>query len=284
MEDLARFRCRVADALQDISPRRLAYDENDFSLIRSPYEFIEFYAEDRRLFNTAVALPIARGLHNGSYRKSPVIRGGREYRMPYFVHPLMVCRKLIDIQLPLSREDEDILLASALCHDLIEDIPFENGGLEIMSEFHLSERVYSTVKKLSKRRDFTPEEEHAFFRTIAEDPLALIIKLSDRGNNVEDMYNMSAAKVHEYVDETRRLFFPMCDYGIDTYPELHAALEILRDKIISLTEAAEVLVDRYSRREDSLRRELQALQLENKLLHEKFMALREKAGGERDDR
>lgn len=266
MNEKILFRNQVNQRLSRLNPETLRWNEDEFWMVQFPYETLEYYAIDHRLLNTAMALPLARGLHNGSHRKSSITRGGAAYRLPYVIHCLIVCRMLVDLHLPLSADEEDIVLAAALCHDMVEDIPFPNHGEELTEEFGLDPRVLETVKLVSKRKDFTPEQEQAHFHAIESNKLSLLVKLSDRSHNVEDLYNMSTWKVHEYIGETRKYFLPMCAYGLEHYPELAACIEILRDKIVSLTQAAEIMVDRCEAREQELREQLQALQEENRQL------------------
>lgn len=273
MKERSAFHQEIQAVLDEIGPEVLAYDKDEYWMIRGPYETIGFYAMFHELRNTAIALALARGLHNGSHRKSSITKNGKAHRLPYVIHCLLVCRMLVDLHLPLPKEEEDIVLAAALCHDMIEDIPFENGGWELVTKYHLDPRVYETVKQVSKRRDFTPEEEAAFFRGIQEHPFALLVKLSDRSNNVEDMYNMSAWKVHEYIGETEKFFHPMAIYGMAHYPGLIGPLEILRDKILCLTQISQILVDRCEARTQELRRELEILQNENELLRGELRTL-----------
>ena len=263
METIEQFRERVSAALTDIGSGALSYDESEFWMYRSPYEYIDFYATEKRLFNTAIALQLSRGLHDGTHRKSSIMKDGVVCRLPYVIHPLLVCRMLLDMQVPLSKDEEDILLAAALCHDMIEDIPFPLHGTELYTNYYLDKRVYDTVKKVSKRKDFTPEEELGFFHVMEQDRLAVLVKLSDRGNNVEDLYNMSVSKVHEYAGETIRLFLPMCAYAFEHYPELSESIAILHDKIVSLTDLSVILVDRYDRRERELKVNVERLRCEN---------------------
>lgn len=275
METTAAFRKRVSDTLAGINPDILDYYEDEFWMIRTPYEFLEYYAEKNRLFNTAIALPLARGLHNGTYRKLPIIRNGLAHQPPYMIHCLTVCKMLADMWLPLSRDEEDILLAAALCHDMIEDIPFPEHGRELVTQFHLDPRVYETVKHVSKRKDFTLEEEQAFFSGIREDRLALLIKLSDRGHNVTDLYNMSERKIAEYIGETRAYFLPMCDYARTHYPELNAVTEIMQDQLICLTKTVEKMSEKHELVKQRLDVELQRLRNENKALRQQLADVRE---------
>lgn len=270
MTSQKKFRSKIRDVLRDFEPDVLSYDESEYWMYQAPYEYIEFYAMENELTNTAIALPLARGLHDGTHRKSSIQKDGVTYRLPYLIHPLLVCRMLVDMQIPLSKEDEDVLLAASICHDMIEDIPFPQHGMELITRFHLDPRVYETVKYVSKRRDFTEEEEKEFFHQIEAHPLALLVKLSDRGNNVEDLYNMSVWKVHEYIQETRRFFLPMCEYAHIHYPELLTSFELLEDKIVNLTRVAEILVDRYAEQEAMLTRQLEELRAENARLRKEW--------------
>lgn len=265
-----QFRSRVQELLGQLPPETLTYHQEEFWLIRSAYEYIEYYAMKNQLVNTAIALPLARGIHDGTYRKSTVVRNGVPCKLPYVIHCLMVCRMLVDLHLPLPKDEEDVVLAAALCHDMIEDIPFPEQGRELITRFHLDPRVYETVKLVSKRKDFTPAEEQAHFDAIARHPLALLVKLSDRSHNVEDLYNMSAWKVHEYIGETRRFIRPICVYGLEHYPTLNHTFEVLLDKLDSLTRASEILVDRCEAREQELKARLEALRAENAALHETY--------------
>lgn len=272
-EKRLRYREKVNSILEAIGEEALSYDKSEYWMIQSPYEYVEYYAVERQLVNTTVAMQLARALHNGDHRKSSIMRDGITYRLPYVIHPLLVTRMLIDLQLPLSHEEEDILLAAALCHDMIEDIPFMHHGRELMVQYGLHPKVYETVLAVSKRRDFTEEEEQAFFKNITENRLACLIKLSDRGHNVEDLYNMSAAKIHEYVGETNKYFIPMCEYAKRNYLDIYAGIKILEDKIISLTEAAEMLVTRYEEKEKELQKEVARLRVENERLRNEWNSM-----------
>lgn len=278
METRNEFRKRVKDTLSKIDPEILKYDESEFWMIRSAYEYVDYYATANRMWNTKIALPLARGLHDGAHRKSMIVKDGEMYRLPYLIHPLQVCRMIIDLQIAITKEEEDILIASALCHDMIEDIPFENGGTEMYTDFYLDKAVYDTVKTVSKRCDFNEEEEKEFFNNIENNKLALLVKLSDRGNNVEDLYNMSLWKVHEYADETRKYFIPMCENAKRKYPEIKRNIQMFKNKMVTLIKSAEVLSDRFSETEEDLQRKVQILRDENSHLRHTWQTLWNEGG------
>ncbi|MDO4977228.1 MAG: hypothetical protein Q4E53_08190 [Eubacteriales bacterium] len=269
----AEFRNKVKSALNELGEERLAYDHDEFWMIEREYAHIEYYAMENQLFNTSVALPVARAIHNGTHRKGTTQRNGKVYRLPYVIHCLLVCRMLLDMDLPLSKDELDIVLAASLCHDMIEDIPFPNHGKELIDIYGLDPQIYETVKYVSKRKDFTEEEHQAYFDNIQSHKLALLVKLSDRGHNVEDLYNMKGWKLHEYVDETNTYFLPMAKYGKEHYRELYQSIEILLDKICSLTEVAETFLNRYEEQEKKMIEQLQTLREENEQLWATLRAL-----------
>ncbi len=273
MSGKSPFMQHIKEILSEIDPEVLSYKEEEFWLYERYYDYVKRYAAERRLTYTAIALQLVRGLHDGAYRKFTVVKDGVSYRMPYIIHCLKICSTLIDLQVPLEIEDEDTMLASALCHDLIEDNSFPNGGTELYTDYHLTREIYQTVKTLSKRRDYTPEEYDAYFQRIQEDPLALLVKLADRENNVEDLYNMSLWKVHEYVTETREKIFPMCAYAKLHYPFIRSAFVILEDKMKNLTEIAEVLVGRYEEQDERMLARLKVLEEENLRLRNLMLEL-----------
>lgn len=275
MENLSDFRKRVKEQLSKIDPKTLSYNEDEFWLVRVPYEFLEYFAESNRLYNTMIALHLARGLHNGTYRKLPVVRNGEIYKQPYLIHCLSVSKMLSDMWFPFSDEEKDILIASALCHDMIEDVPFENGGKELYKVFGLDKRVYEIVKLVSKKKNPTEAEEEEYFSGIRNNRLALLVKLSDRGHNVSDLYNMKEWKIEEYIGETRKRYLPMCEYARENYPELTDVIEIMQDQIVVQTKTVQMLMEKHKKNVAKLNDELSLLREENAKLRQSFTTLKE---------
>lgn len=273
MKLLSAFTERLNNLLDSMDRECLDYDRREYWMIQSVYEYIEFYALRNRFMNTAIALRLARGLHSGAHRKLTIMRDGETYRLPYVIHPLMVCRMLIDLHINIPKEEEDVLLAAALCHDMIEDVPFPMHGKELITKFHLDPEVYETVLTVSKRRDFTIDEEREFFMNINQNKLATLVKLSDRGNNVEDLYNMSSSKVREYAQETRKFFYPMYEYAMEHYPDISSSIKVLGDKMMCLTEAAETLVNEYEENANEQRDKIASLREEQTRLRKEWQAL-----------
>lgn len=223
------------------------FNTNEAFLYDKTYLFIKGYATGLELNQTLKALPLARKFHNGQYRKGQININGQLHKLPYVLHVLKVCSTLISLHLPLSQYELDVMLASALLHDSIEDAEkyFPKGGKELITDYRFSEEVYEIVSMLSKRSGATDEELEEYFNRIKHNKLAVLIKLADRSHNVEDLYVMKPEKLHKYVKETRNWIYPLATFGKANYPELSNGFTILKAKIVSLTECTETIIDIY---------------------------------------
>lgn len=226
------------------------YNVNEEYLYSKPYLFIKGFATHGNFKYTLKALPLARKIHNGQYRKGTVIVDDKEVQLPYILHCLKVCSTLISLNLPMTDKELDILYASAILHDVVEDGSqyFPNGGKELTSIYGFPKEVTEVVLLLSKRSGASVEELTNYFNKIKKNKIASLIKLADRSHNVEDLYNMKLEKLHKYIIETRFFIYPLATYTKQNSPELSNGITILKAKIVSLTELTETLVDLYEDR------------------------------------
>lgn len=241
-------RCFESETNKAMTPIVDSYNEDEEFLYAKPYQFIKGYATALGLSNTLKALPLARRIHNGQYRKGPIKINGKEYKLPYLMHVLKVCSTLMSYNFPLSIEEMDILFSAAILHDAIEDAPegfFRAEGYELVTNYGFPLEVYNIVKLVSKRSGATNEELNQYFNEIKKNKFALLIKMADRSHNVETLYAMKLEKLHKYVDETRTWIYPLSSYAKANYPELSNGVTILKSKIVSLVEEADTLVERY---------------------------------------
>lgn len=224
----------------NLQPMVESYNVEEEYIYLKDYLFIKGYATGRKFAYTLQALPLARKLHNGQYRKGTIEVEGIQVRVPYILHPLKVCSTLMSLDLDMPDEDLDILYACALLHDVFEetDDVFSENGIEFCTVFHFPERVRNVVILLSKHHGASSEELQHYFNCIKKDPIALLIKIADRSHNSEDLYNMKNTK--KYVDETRTYFLDhknsLCTYGKQNYPVLSNGITILKSKIQSLVD------------------------------------------------
>ncbi len=228
-----------------------SYNVDEEYLYKDVYMFIKGVATAKKYNCTLKALPLARRIHNGQYRKGAANINGKKVQLPYLMHCLKVCSTLISLHLPLPDEEKDILYASGLLHDVVEERPdlFPKGGLELCEDYDFPVRLVNVIQLLSKHTGADEYELNVYFNAIKKDKLALLVKLADRSHNVEDLYNMK--NIHKYIDETRKYFLDagICAYGKDHYPELSDGITVLKSKILSLTEATETLIDKYAVKE-----------------------------------
>ncbi len=255
--------------MSELKPIIETYNVNEEFLYNKTYLFIKGYAIGRNLTYTLKALPFARKVHNNQYRKGTIEIDGKSYRLPYILHVLKVASTLISLSLPMTNEELDILIAAALLHDTLEDAPdgfFKDDGHELVTQYGFSEEIYQTIKLLSKHSGATDIELNMYFNAIKKNKYALLIKMSDRSHNVEDLYNMKIDKLHKYVKETRDYIYPLSSYAKANYPELSNGITILKAKIVSLTEATETIVNLYTaelekkdEKIESLKKQLEAV-------------------------
>lgn len=233
---------------KELKPIVECYNVDEEYLYNKTYLYISGFAAGRNYTNTLKALPLARRLHNGQYRKSCVEVDGEMVRLPYVLHCLKVCSSLISMRIPMSDEELDVLYTCALLHDTLEDAEdyFPEGGIEFTRDYGFPAIVGETIKLLSKRSGADEYELNAYFNEIKRNKFALLVKLADRSHNVETLYNIK--NVPKYIKETRDYFISsgsLCSYGRQNYPELSNAITIFKSKISSLTEATEVLFNQH---------------------------------------
>lgn len=245
-------------AEKELKPIVESYNVEEEFLYNKPYLFIKGFATGKNLPYTLKALPLARRIHNGQYRKGLVKIDGVDYKLPYVLHVLKVTSTLISLNLNLTTQELDILLTASLLHDAIEDY-FKQDGKELITQYSFPKEVYEIVKLISKESGATEYELNVYFNTLKTNKFALLIKLADRSHNVEDLYNMKIEKLHKYVKETRDYIYPLSAYAKANYPELTNGVTILKAKIVSLTELTETLVDMYTKEISKKDKEIEEL-------------------------
>lgn len=233
------------------------YNTDEEYLYIKPYLFIKGFATCGNYKYTLKALPLARKIHNGQYRKGFVEIDGKQCRLPYFLHCLKVCSTLISLNLPLLPEELDILYACSILHDTYEERPdlFTDGGREYIQIYGFPKEVMDIILLLSKKTGASLDDLKIYFNKIKMDKTASLIKLADRSHNVEDLYTMKIEKLHKYVDETRDFIYPLATYVKQNYTELSNGATILKAKIVSLTECTETIVEMYDEKIETIKQE-----------------------------
>lgn len=249
--------------LEQIGEDNLKYNKDEAWMYSYLYSFIQDYAFSHRLFNTALALPVVRALLSGTYRGFKTRRDGSKIKRPYMHHCLSVTRMLINLNLPVDPEEEDILLASALCHDLKTHVTFADKGREMNTKYHLDQRIVDIMMLIYTGDCVTEDDLTCVFAGVRKNRLAMMIRLADRGHIVEELYNFSLWRMQEYIHETRAHYLPMCIYAREFYPEMDGAVGILQSKMHDLIASTDIFITRYHNRQKELSEKILLLEEEN---------------------
>lgn len=181
------------------------------------YTYIKTYANVKGLYQTAKVLPYARELHKGQIRK------GHD-QVPYIYHPLLIACHALALGL-----DDDDIISAALLHDVCEDC-----GVKA-EELPVNETTKQAVALLTK--DYETEESE-YYRKISENPIATMVKLLDRCNNISGMAaGFSKEKLVEYIKETEKLIYPLLQKAKSEYSMYSNQIFLIKYHMISVIEA-----------------------------------------------
>lgn len=251
------------DALERIDPLAFAIDRDDTDDYSKLYDFVEKYAFDKKLLNTSIALPLVRAtMSRYTIEQKEEYREASEYTAN-FQHCLSVTRILIDLHIALSKDEEDIMLAAALCHILPETTSYKVEDDRLTREYYLDPRIHQIVATLYRKDNLSGKEEKKFYQRIQSNKLALLIALADRGNLMGQLYGISSWNARRYIYDTRNCYFPMSVYAKEHYLELLPVINVLTEKMRSLIVIAEILLSRYEARETELVQEMLLLREDN---------------------
>lgn len=223
------------DKKKEILKMNDTFNEEDIPKYIKSYMFIKGFSVAKNLKQTIVALSVARHFHEGQYRKDG---------MPYIIHPLKVCSTLINYGV-----DDDITLAAALLHDVLEDcadkLPLK--GQELVTEYHIDKEVLSIITLLTKEPGLDRHELNIYFKAIEGNCKAALIKLSDRLHNSATLYTFTFERMRKYILETDEFLIPMALYCKNYYPEYTNAFTILKSNIHSLNNSMRIMMEKFDK-------------------------------------
>jgi len=189
------------------------------------YTFLKTGAAALGLNQTLRSMELAREKHAGQYRKC---LDGEE--IPYIIHPLtLACNAWA-----MNLRDDDVLSA-LLLHDVVEDTGTKPEDLPV------NDRVREVVCLVSYNtygpEDIKEQIKDEYYRNIAGNPLACLVKCVDRCNNLSCMSSgFSRGKLAEYVLSTEKYVLPLLDV-IKKTPEYNNAAWLLRYQMTAILEA-----------------------------------------------
>lgn len=201
---------RVCIDFQDSLSDRL-FDENRM------YTYVKTYASIKGLLQTSRILPYTRDLHKGQIRK------GND-GVPYIYHPLLITCHALALGL-----DDDDLVSAALLHDVCEDCDIA------IDELPVNEVTREAVRLLTK---VSGMDEYEYYQRISENPIATMVKLLDRCNNVSGMAaGFSKEKLVEYIRETERVIYPLLHKAKSQYSMYSNQIFLIKYHMTSVIEA-----------------------------------------------
>ncbi len=188
------------------------FDENRM------YTYVKTYAATNHLYQTATVLPYVRELHKGQVRK------GKD-QVPFIYHPLLIACHALALGL------DDDLVSTALLHDVCEDCGIAAEDLPVNEQ---TKHAVSLLTNPGGKDDAQLEE---YYAGIATDPIATMVKLLDRCNNISCMATgFSPEKIVAYIKETEKWAYPLLRKAKDSLPMYSNQIFLIKYHITSVVE------------------------------------------------
>lgn len=191
------------------------------------YTFLRGASSIANLQQTLIALPYAREKHKNQTRDSGE---------PYILHPLMLACHISSLSDKNDLKNLDILLASALLHDVCEDCNTNINELPVNLEVKEIVRLLTFDIKNGETKEVA---KNRYYNEILENRNATIVKLVDRCNNVSTMSGpFTKERMKKYVEETYRYIYPLLEEAMIKYPTDTNQLFIIKYHLGSLIDFA----------------------------------------------
>lgn len=199
------------------------------NLINSKKAELEQWLEYQSLSQSILALSLVIKYHSGT----------RKDGNPEIIHLIETALFILNLaENRLSHTKLDILTASALLHDLVEDYPHLYSFDNLQSDF--DDAVFQVVKRVTKPADFKKTDEYRskYFKSISDNAFAIMVKGADRMHNLSTMVNgFSLEKRQSYILEVESYFYPMFEKAMTDFKEycpIYKTIKLFMEKHIDL--------------------------------------------------
>ena len=156
--------------------------------------YVKTTARNFKLTNTLKAVDYAVDAHKGQTRKKSTV--------PYIYHPLNLACHALSMGIR-----DDAIIAACMLHDVVEDCGKELSDLPVDDETKEIVRLLTREKCSEENRN---EVLNSYFKAIAENPKAALIKCMDRCNNLTTMsWGLSRERIYRTIKETEEYFPPL---------------------------------------------------------------------------
>lgn len=186
---------------------------------------VRMYAQAKKMTQTQKAIRIMLKYHDGAVRKS-----NNGAAVPYVIHPLMMACHAFALGI-----DSDVLIATILLHDVVEDTEATLQKLDVSEEIKQAVDLVSfeELNGMSKEESF-----EIYYKKIGQNKIASMVKLLDRCNNVSTMATgFQPEKMARYIVETEEYVLPLLDKVKHEYDEYYDAAFLLKYHLLSVMES-----------------------------------------------
>ena len=215
---------RLAEVL-DVSVSALAEEKHKvFKTKETIYNwehmktYVKTTCRNYKLYNAVKSVDYAVKAHEGQKRKRSDV--------PYIYHPLNLACHALSMNII-----DDEIIAACMLHDVVEDCGCRIDELPVNDETKELVQLLTHEKTTGEKRDKVMK---AYYRRIAENPKAALIKCLDRCNNLTTMsWGLSREKIYRMINETEEYYPKLLDV-IKAEPEYNNAAWLLRYQIESM--------------------------------------------------
>jgi GTP pyrophosphokinase len=180
--------------------------------------YVKTTARNFKLSNTLKAVDYAVEAHEGQKRKKSAV--------PYIYHPLNLSCHALSMGIV-----EDEIIAACMLHDVVEDCKKSLDDLPVNDETKELVRLLTCEKTTPENRN---EIISAYYKEIAANPKASLIKCIDRCNNLTTMsWGLSRDKIYRMIKETEE-YYPALLKAIKDTTEYNNAAWLLKYQMESM--------------------------------------------------
>ena len=202
-------------------------NDSEFT-VGSLLEKVESYARSNGFADTLKAIEIMKKYHSGACRKGPE-------KAAYIVHPLTLAAQAISLGI-----GDDIVISACLLHDVLEDSDATADDLNVNADIIEAVELVSFDENTASTKE---EAKRIYFEKIAENPIASIVKVLDRCNNISNMSKaFSCEKMKNYLEETYRYILPLIDKLEAAYADRNGAWFAVKYHMLAVLETIGVFV------------------------------------------
>lgn len=226
----------VEKMYQEFAEKTLHKEIKNVEGVKELYQNLEALSHRLGFVNTEKALPFARRVHEGKFR--------RGNHLPYLIHPLSIASMMRDLGIV-----DDEAWATGLLHDTVEDVP-DCGFDEQPFSDSIKRRVHILDFKkgvLEKR----PAQRLYMNGIISDDWITNLNKDLDRLHNLSTTKGaFTPTKLEDYLDETVDLFYPRFSLQQQNFPKYSKEFRVLEYGIknyVNELEAQKQSSDEYKR-------------------------------------